>query len=145
MRAVRNVTLALAVAVVAGCGSGNPWDLVKVTGKVTYDDGTIIPVGSMKLYFVPQTPPIDSKTSPRQGVAGVNASDGSFDAVTTYKYGDGLIAGKHKVVVAAYESGARDLSPKVPKQCSMAATTPLEIDTANLPLEIKVPKPNSTR
>jgi hypothetical protein len=124
----------------AGCGSGNPWDPVRVTGTITYEDGSLIPVKSLKLYFVPQTPPADAKTFPREGAVGVNVSDGTFKDVTTYKYADGLIPGKHKVVVVAYD-GERDLSPKVPKEYSAPTTTTLEIDTADAPLEIKIRKP----
>jgi hypothetical protein len=141
MDSFNRTVLALILFALAGCGSGKPWDLVQVNGKVTYEDGSAIPVGSMKLYFASQAPPADAKTFPRQGSVGVNVSDGTFQDVTTYKYADGLIAGKHKVVVAAYDSGARDLSPKVPREYTSAATTPVEIDTANLPLEIKIRKP----
>jgi hypothetical protein len=140
---MRRVILVVCVALASGltgCGSGNPWDTVDVSGKITYDDGSIIPVSSMKLYFAPQTPPADEKTFPRQGSVGVNAADGSFEKITTYKHGDGLIPGKHKVVVAAYDGG-RDLSPKVPKEYTTAATTPLEIDTADSPLAIKIRRP----
>jgi hypothetical protein len=140
MRSVRPLIAAAILATAAGCGSGRPWDTVAVSGKITYDDGSVIPVQSLRLYFAPQTPPVDAKTFPRQGSVGVNPADGRFDRVTTYKDGDGLIPGKHKVVVAAYDGG-RDLSPKVPREYTTAATTPLEIDTANLPLEIKIRKP----
>jgi hypothetical protein len=131
---------AVAIALAGGCGSDTPWSPVDVTGKVTYEDGSVIPVQSMKLYFAPQTPPKDTKTFPRQGSVGVNVADGSFADVTTYQYGDGLIPGKHKVIVVAYDGG-RDLSPKVPRIYSSVTTTPLEIDTANLPIEIKIRKP----
>ena len=68
------------VSGLTGCSSGNPWDTVDVSGKITYEDGSLIPVSSMKLYFAPQTPPVDEKTFPRQGSVGVNAADGSFDS-----------------------------------------------------------------
>jgi hypothetical protein len=141
MNMLYRTSLAIILSVLGGCGSGKPWDLVTVNGKVTYEDGSLIPVSSMKLYFASQAPPADAKTFPRQGSVGVNVADGTFENVTTYKYADGLIAGKHKVVVAAYDSGSRDLSPKVPREYASAATTPLEIDTANLPIEIKIRKP----
>jgi hypothetical protein len=131
---------ALVIGLAGGCGGDTPWSPVDVTGKVTYEDGSVIPVQSMKLYFAPQAPPKDKKTFPRQGSVGVNVADGSFADVTTYKYGDGLIPGKHKVIVVAYDGG-RDLSPKVPRTYSAVTTTPLEIDTANLPIEIKIRKP----
>lgn len=137
--------LSLTIVSCLGCGSGNPWEPVQVTGTITYDDGSPIPVESMKLYFSPQTPPIDSKTFPREGAVGVNVADGSFEKVTTYKYADGLIPGKHKVMVVAYGGGGGgrggDLSPKVPKEYTQFATTPIEIDTADSPVHIKIRKP----
>jgi len=75
--------VAAVVAMTGGCGSDTPWSPVDVTGKVTYEDGSLIPVQSMKLYFAPQMPPKDKKTFPRQGSVGVNVADGSFRDVTT--------------------------------------------------------------
>jgi hypothetical protein len=134
------VSTVLWISLLAGCGSGNPWRTVAVSGKITYEDGTVIPADSIKLFFASQAPPADAKTFPRQGSVGVNAADGSFENITTYKYGDGLIPGKHKVVVTAYDGG-RDLSRAVPREYTTVATTPLEIDTADAPLEIKIRKP----
>ena len=134
------VAIALFCAALLGCGSGKPWGTVPVSGKVTYEDGSLIPVKSMRISFAPQTPPIDAKTFPRQGTAGVNVADGTFDKITTYKFADGLIPGKHKVVVIAMEDG-RGLSEKIPKEYTTAGTTPIEIDTADSPLEIKIHKP----
>jgi hypothetical protein len=140
MGRVYSIVAAALIASLTGCGSGKPWDTVAVSGKLTYDDGSPIRASSIKLYFAPQTPPADAKTFPKQGSVGVNSADGTFDNITTYKYGDGLIPGKHKVVIAAYDGG-RDLSPKVPKEYTTVATTPLEVDTADSPLEIKIRKP----
>jgi hypothetical protein len=141
MGVVSKILSVVVLGLLSGCGSGKPWDLVKVNGKVTYEDGSPIPVASMKLYFASQQPPADAKTFPRQGSVGVNVADGTFDNVTTYKYADGLIAGRHKVVVAAYDADSRDLSPKVPGEYATASTTPIEIDTANVPLQIRIRKP----
>jgi hypothetical protein len=138
---LRTSLLAVLIGALVGCGSGKPWDLVPVSGKITYEDGSLIPVNSMNLYFASQVPPADPKTFPRQGSVGVNIAEGTFQNPTTYKDQDGLIAGKHKVVVAAYDSGGRDLSPKVPREYASIATTPLEIDTADSPLEIKIRRP----
>jgi hypothetical protein len=140
MRRRSIITITALIGAFSGCGSGNPWSTVDVSGKITYEDGSVIPAQSIKLYFASQTPPADAKTFPKQGSVGVNAADGSFDKITTYKYGDGLIPGKHKVVVAAFDGG-RDLSPKVPREYTAVATTPLEIDTADAPLELKIRKP----
>ncbi|MEX2091259.1 MAG: hypothetical protein WD971_01215 [Pirellulales bacterium] len=138
------MAVAGAFLVCVGCGSGNPWDPVRVSGKITYEDGSVIPVGGMRLYFMPQTPPIDAKTFPRQGVVGVNVSDGSFDKITTYKYADGLIPGKHKVIVAPSErrgGGGGGSAVTIPKEYTSLDTTPIEIDTADSPIHIKIRKP----
>jgi len=131
--------LPLLICASVGCGSSNPWDPVEVTGKITYEDDSVIP-GGARLYFMPQTPPLDAKTFPRQGVVDINAADGTFEYVTTYKYADGLIPGKHKVVVSAGSRGG-SASSAVPKVYSSVTTTPLEIDTADSPLHIKIRKP----
>jgi hypothetical protein len=123
-----------------GCGKRDPWSPVQIAGKVTYEDGTAIPVSGLKLYFVPQTPPIDGKIFPRQGIV-VVGSDGTFDTATTYKYGDGVIPGKHKVAAVAYAQDGRRLSPDIPAIYTKASSTPLEIDTADSPLHIKIRKP----
>lgn len=131
--------LPLLIGTCVGCGSSNPWEPVKVSGKITYEDDSVIP-GGARLYFMPQAPPIDAKTFPRQGIVDINAADGTFDYVTTYKYADGLIPGKHKVVVSAGSRGG-GASSAVPKVYASVTTTPLEIDTADAPLHIKIRKP----
>ena len=41
--------------------------------------------------------------------------------------------------------GKPDAKPRVPKEYLTIATTPLEVDTADAPFDIKVPKPKGTR
>jgi hypothetical protein len=121
---------------ISGCGSDSPFDYVPVQGKVTYEDGSLIP-GSFQLRFQSLAPPIGT-AHPRPAMAEVK-SDGTFDVVTSYKYGDGLVPGRHKVVIAyATDAAGRSL---VPEEYTTVMATPLEIDTADSPLEIKVPKP----
>jgi hypothetical protein len=120
-----------------GCGSGGPFDYVPVSGKITYDDGTPLP-GSCKLIFVAQDAPTVEGAHPRPARANVNAQ-GEFDVVTSHKYGDGLIPGKHKVAIQI--GAGSDGKPAVPREYSSSEASPLIIDTADAPLEIKVPKP----
>ena len=134
-------TLLFACSVAIGCGSSSPFDYVKVSGKITYDDGTAIP-GSLRLKFVAEDAPTVEGAVPRPAFANVN-DRGEFDCVTSYKYGDGLIPGRHKVAVEA--GGKPDAKPRVPKEYLTIATTPLEVDTADAPFDIKVPKPKGTR
>ena len=120
-----------------GCGHSGPFEYVPVSGKITYEDGTPLP-GSLELTFIAQDAPPANGAVPRDAVANVNAQ-GVFTCVTSYKYGDGLTPGKHKVVVrlARGQTGV----PIVPKAYTSSETTPLVIDTADAPLVIKVPKP----
>lgn len=124
-----------------GCGSGSPFKYVAVSGKATYEDGTPIP-GGCRLMFTAQDAAPVGNAYPRTGIASVDGN-GAFDCVTSYKYGDGLVPGKHKVVVQA--ANERDGKLVVPKEYASLETTPLIIDTANSPLEIKVPKPKAKR
>jgi hypothetical protein len=82
----------------AGCGGGDPFQHASVSGKVTYEDGSPIVADVLTLMFHPQATPIDAKTHPRPGVASVN-KDGTFSSATTHKANDGLVRGKHKVIL----------------------------------------------
>ena len=82
----------------AGCSSnGDPFSYVKVSGKVTYEDGSLIP-GEIWLRFIPQTAAV-GKAYPRVAVAFVDRNTGQFRDVTTHAPHDGLVRGKHKVEV----------------------------------------------
>jgi hypothetical protein len=139
---MRFCAIALFVGMLVGCGNGtsNPWTPVPVSGKITYEDGSLVQAKSVRLIFLPLAPPIDSKTVPRQGIGGLNTADGTFGSPTTYKPNDGVIPGKFKLVISATD-GERALSKKVPKEYASGATTPIELDTANTPFEIKIKKP----
>lgn len=91
--------LAAAVAAMAlpGCGGGNPYRTVPVTGKLTYRDGSLIPARRIQVNFIPQVKAIDLKTHPRFGVAYLDVETGEFTAVTTATYGDGATVGKNKL------------------------------------------------
>lgn len=127
----------LSLLVVAGCGSSGPFEFVPVSGTVAYEDGAPLP-GGCKLFFVAQDVEAVGTAHPRPARANVD-QQGEFDCVTSYKYGDGLIPGKHKVAIRAGSSA--DGKPLVPPEYASTETTPLVIDTADAPLLIKVPKP----
>jgi hypothetical protein len=118
-----------------GCGSSEPFDYLPVHGKVTYDDGTPVPGG--QLQFTSEAP-AKGTMHPRPGNAKIKP-DGTFDSATTHTFGDGLVPGKHKVsFIFATDANGKSL---VPPAYSDSSSSPLEIDTANQPIEIKVPKP----
>jgi len=128
----------------AGCGPGEPFTHAQVRGKVTYEDGTSIPAHHLRVVFVPQAAPIDKKTFPKFGVADIYKAknpDGSFDFVTSHLPGDGLVVGKHKVQLDPKDENENPLPNLVPPEYLNAKLTPLEVDTAVQPFEIKVRKP----
>jgi hypothetical protein len=126
-----------ALALCTGCGGGGPFDYIPVTGKITYEDGTPLPSGVMLKFTAQDVKPIDGMY-PRAATASIDGQ-GNFTEATSYKFGDGLVPGKHKVALMY----AKDANGKlvVPAEYTHADTTPLVVDTATLPLEIKVPKP----
>jgi hypothetical protein len=132
------LVFALFLGCLFGCGSGSPYKYVKVSGKVTYDDGSIIPNGGMRLRFAAMDAPEVANAAPRPAYARVD-DQGGFDCATSYKYGDGLIPGKHKVAIET--GGGPDNKIPVPKEYKSISTTPLVVDTADAPFDIKVPKP----
>ena len=125
---------ALAVAIV-GCQPQGPFEYVPVQGKVVFEDGS--PVTGGELQFVAQSPP-KGENFPRPALAHLKG-DGTFDAVTSHKYGDGLVPGKHKVAIL--NAVSRDGQPLVAEEYTNSSTTPVVIDTADSPLVITVAKP----
>lgn len=124
----------LSVVLTLGCGSGGPFSYKKVNGTISYDDGSAVP--GVVLRFVALDAPKIENATPRPAFANAD-SQGKFDCVTSYKYGDGLIPGKHKVVIEVDPNA----KPVVPKEYTNVATTPLEVDTADSPFDIKVTRP----
>jgi hypothetical protein len=129
--------LLLWLLLLAGCGSDSPFKYVRASGRIGYDDGTPIP-GGCRLTFFSQDVAAVGTAHPRPGMTSVGP-DGKFDCVTSYKYGDGLVPGKHKVVIQA--AADRGGIPVVPKEDTNAETTTIIVDTKDLPFDIKVPKP----
>ena len=136
----RRAWLPLVLCGVAGCGPDNPFDLVKVSGTLTYDDGTLIPANMIILKFEPLAAPLNTKTHPPSGMSYVNVSDGTFDVVTSHKYADGLVRGKHRVLVSA-TTASGDSTKLVPDEYLDSGRTPLLVDTAESPFRLVVRKP----
>lgn len=131
--------LLLAVAALllptAGCGQSGPFSYVKVSGRVTFDDGK--PLARGQLVFDPQSAPVGD-AHPLMGVVSLN-EDGTFGTPTSHKPGDGVVPGKHKITIQyATDDQGNSL---VPREYTSAATTPLEVDTADSPFEIVIPRP----
>jgi len=137
-----SVVLLFVAPMCQGCGDDSPFDYVPVSGMLTYDDGTPIPAGGIELQFFAQDAKPVNGAHPRPAGTKVDAN-GGFANVTSYKYGDGLVLGKHKVSI----DYATDAKGKllVPKDYTHGGTTPLIVeiteDSADVPLEIEVPRP----
>ena len=121
-----------------GCGSGGPFRYIAVEGSVTYEDGTPLPAKGIQLRFFALDAPDVEGAAPRPAIAHVD-SEGKFELATSYKYGDGLIPGRHKVAILYAKD--KDDRLLIPADYASTSRTPLVIDTNELPLEIKVPKP----
>jgi hypothetical protein len=139
--------LGLLSSAAIGCNSGEPFEMVPIHGKVTYDDGSLIKAQSIQVTFNPVGVAAVGKQFPPGGTANVNVADGTFSSVTTRRVDDGVLLGKHKVAVMTFQSspvgGPPIASHAVPQQYQKSNTTPLEV-TVERPdqfVELKVPKP----
>jgi hypothetical protein len=65
---------------------------------------------------------------------------GKFDSVSSHGVGDGLAVGKYKVTLGTI--GPTAMPPTVlPPEYTDTSQTPLVVDTADSPFELKVRKP----
>jgi hypothetical protein len=135
---LRALAWAAIAAAFAGCGGGDPFDYVPISGRLTYEDGEPIPAPGIRLFFHPVDVPPQGDMYPRPAGAEVDA-DGRFDCATSVSYGDGVVPGRQKVVL--YYATDADGRLLVPEEYTHSSTTPLEIDSSDSPLEIKVPRP----
>ena len=135
---IRNlwVVVLLALPTALGCGSGDPFRYIKVSGTVSYEDGTKLPTG-VRLAFISELEPVEGKFHPRPASAFTN-EEGEFDSATSRRQGDGIVRGKHKVLVILEAPNSEQV---VPAEYMNPKTTPLEVDTDDIPFELRIRKP----
>lgn len=104
MRSTFAFCLGLALSL-TGCGGSGPFTVAPVAGKVSYEDGTLIPADRLVIRFIPQDIKAVGKDVPSAALGEVNPADGTFPGVTTVTFQDGAIPGKHKVIVEAFKNG----------------------------------------
>ncbi len=132
--------LILGVLGLVGCSSGGPFEYVPVSGQITYDDGSVIKASTLRVVFIAlDQKNEDPNVKPRPATANIDPATGKFDSVTSYKYGDGLVPGRHRVAVAALGPTGQGLNV-IPAKYSDVASSPLIVDTKDAPLMIKIPK-----
>ncbi len=138
IRTTRIASVLVAVGCL-GCGESGPFEYQPVGGKITYEDGQPISADGLQLYFAAQVDSPDGEVFPRVAMAHVDGA-GEFKAVTSYKYGDGLIPASHKVTIKVGPAAGGKLP--VASEYVDPQTTPLVVDSAGKDyLEIKVPRP----
>jgi hypothetical protein len=97
---VRRCRLPIALLTLAcscGCGTKDR-ATYPVSGKVVFDNGAPL-AGGMVMF---ESEPAGSE--PRYSSAGVIAADGTFQ-LSTFKEGDGAVAGKHRALVRVKRAG----------------------------------------
>jgi len=131
MRESRGVAALFILAMGAGCQREMPFDVVPIQGKVTYEDGSPIKTGSITIAFNPIDVPTVDKMTPPGGRGAINVNDGTFSEVMTRRPGDGVLVGRHKVVVISFNprsDGRPVVSDAIPAKYHKLSTTPLEIE-----------------
>ena len=95
---------ALLVAVSAGgCKRSAQAPMIAVSGKVTYEDGSLVPANQLELRFRTTQPELfQEKDYPATATARVDTRDGTFREMTTWQHGDGVIAGEYEVEVTRH-------------------------------------------
>ena len=143
-------TLILEVLAILGGCSDEPFSFVRVSGKITYADGSLIPGERIVVQFIP----IEAKTSGKRVAGGatgyLNPQDGTFSSLTTHKPQDGAVPGRYKVVVIAFQKHPQGevLTKAVPPQYHRAESTPLEVEVSpssrSFALTIEKPGPRGS-
>ncbi|MBN1854487.1 MAG: hypothetical protein JW829_17275 [Pirellulales bacterium] len=128
------VAVLLGMSFLHGCGSGSPFQMEPVSGKVTYVDGSLIQADEIRIVFEPQGVEAVGKNAARASQGLVHMADGTFSNLTMIKPGDGAVVGHHKVVVLALKQDARGVGEPtnaVPARYHTARSTPLEVDVTS--------------
>lgn len=120
----------------SGCGDSGP-PLGKVTGKVTYADGSI-PQGGVAVIRFEVAP--NSKTELRKAADSNIEADGSY-AISTLRPGDGAFYGTYKVVFTIFKSYRNETS-LVASKYTLAETTPFEcvVDSPSQVMDFTIEK-----
>jgi hypothetical protein len=112
--------------------------MAPVAGKLSYDDGSLVQADRIVVTFVPQGIEAQGKAAAGAGRAEVDPASGQFASATTWKADDGVLVGKHKVMVEAFKTGTYGHS------VYNGAVSPDYHSADKTPLEIEIPKGGDT-
>jgi hypothetical protein len=124
------VLVVLGLAMTLGCGHG-PFSAVPVSGKVTFRDGSLIKADRIVVTLVPQGAAASGKMAAPGARGDVNVADGTFAGLTTHKPMDGVVLGRHKVVVQPLKKGPGGMDMPlnvIPARYTQPDKTPLEVE-----------------
>lgn len=127
------------LSTLAGCNDG-PFSYTPVSGKITYEDGELIPAATIKLTFVSLETPKDPNIRPRPASTGVNIKTGEFGSPTSVKAHDGIVAGRHRIVIDTWNDKGESNTLLDPEY-NHPDNSPLVVDTADAPFDLKVRRP----
>lgn len=86
------VGLSLAAGLLAAGCEDAPMPTYPVSGQIVYQDGSTLPRGGrVRFYCEEVDPPLTAE--------GRFDESGRFDALTTFRAGDGAVAGRHSVII----------------------------------------------
>jgi hypothetical protein len=130
MRCLIMAIICGSISIAVGCkGATHPYKTAPISGKIAYEDGSLIKAARIELVFWPQAEPLDTKTFPRRAVASVDPADGTFSEASTWADGDGTILGKAKVTVNTYNDKG-ETAAVLPDVYSDPGETPLEVEVS---------------
>ena len=131
--------------VLGGCGGSEPFALVPVTGKIAYEDGSLIPGDRVVVCFIPVVRPTHGKDVFSGSQGELDVKTGAIVGVTTHKYADGTMLGQYKITVAAVkygQNGVQTFTAAVPEPYRRFETTPLACEVVRgRPIVLTVAKP----
>ena len=131
--------ICIAAFLSTGCGAHT-----SVSGKVSYEDGTLIPAKRIYIQFFPEAANVEQNQFMASGT--VDVTTGAFADVTN-RNGQGTPVGKCKVMLMSTTENGNSMTDEIPEEYRTLDTTPLTVDIQpkNGPLTITVKKPAKRR
>lgn len=129
----------VAVPCLLGCG-GSAFRYASVSGQVTYDDGSRLPLEQVVLNFHSLEKQSHGPKVPPPGAVVLDAKTGRFRTGATKQSG-GLVVGRHRVTL--HLPGRKPLPQHIAAaEYADPSLTPLYVDTNDQPFRISVKRPH---